>query len=111
MRECCDISSTLIAADGRRRPTRTTVRLAPIALAALAMTSCVTTVRMHSQEELATVTERCGLSLGDVVQFEEEPRLVFLMPVERAEQFVCVRRWARRAHLHLVYMEEEAEPQ
>jgi hypothetical protein len=86
-------------------------RLSVAALAALALGGCVATARMHSQEELAGVTRRCGLPLGDVVQFEEEPRLVFLMRVERAEQFVCVRRWARRQHLHLVYMEEEAEPQ
>jgi hypothetical protein len=83
-------------------------RSSGIACLALALTlaGCATTVRMQSADDLAGVTRRCGLPLGHVSQFEEEPRLVFLMGVERAEQFVCVRRWARRQHLRLVYMEE-----
>ena len=88
-----------------------TCRPSPLVLATLALAGCATTARMHSQEELGGVTRRCGLPLGNVVQFEEEPRLLFLMPVERASQFVCVRRWARRERLRLVYMEEEPEPQ
>ena len=87
-------------------PLHMTRRLSPLALAALALAGCAT-ARMHSEEELAGVTRRCGLPLGDVVQFAEEPRLVFLMRVERASQFVCVRRWARRKHLRLVYMDAE----
>jgi hypothetical protein len=60
---------------------------------------------MHSEEELNVVTRQCGVALGNVVQFEEEPRLLFLMEAEGPEQFVCVRRWARRQSLRLVYME------
>lgn len=83
--------------------------LAGATLAALSLAGCATTARMHSQEELAGVTRRCGVALGDLQQFEEEPRLVFLLPVERAGQFVCVSRWARRRGLRLVYIEEVAE--
>jgi hypothetical protein len=77
-------------------------------LPALSLGGCAT-VRMHGQEELVALSRRCGVALGNVVQFEEEPRLLFLLPVERAGQFVCVSRWARRHRLRLVYM-EEAEP-
>lgn len=75
-------------------------------LAALALAGCATpAARMHSQTELAGVARGCAVPLGTVVQFEEEPRLVFLMEVERPQQLVCVRRWARRQNLRLVYME------
>lgn len=82
----------------------------PVILSLSALAGCAT-ARMHGQEELAGVSRRCAVALGNVVQFEEEPRLLFLMPVERAEQFVCVSRWARRNRLRLVYMEEEVIPE
>ena len=72
---------------------------------AAAVAGCVTTARMHSEDELRAVTQRCGVALGNLAQFEEEPRLVFLLGVETAEEFVCVRRWARRQQLRLVYLE------
>jgi hypothetical protein len=76
----------------------------------VALSGCATTTaRMQSQQELSAVARNCGLPLGHVSQFEEEPRLVFLMIVERPEQLVCVRRWARREHLRLVYIEAEGE--
>lgn len=77
-----------------------------IAVAATALGACATTAaRMHSEEELGAVTRRCGVALGNLAQFEEEPRLLFLLGAEGPEQFVCVRRWARRQSLRLVYME------
>jgi hypothetical protein len=81
--------------------------LAP-ALAALGLAGCAT-VRMHSQEELVAVSRQCGVAFGDLQQFEEEPRLLFLMPVEGPRPFVCVSRWARRHGLRLVYIEEVTE--
>ena len=78
-------------------------------LAALALSGCATAARMQTQQELTAITRSCGLPLGHVSQFEEEPRLVFLMIVERPEQLVCVRRWANREHLRLVYIEAEGE--
>jgi hypothetical protein len=79
-------------------------------LTALALGGCATpAARLHSQTELATVARGCAVPLGNVVQFEEEPRLVFLMEVERPQQLVCVRQWAQRRKLRLVYM-ERAEP-
>lgn len=73
----------------------------------LSLSACATTaaVRMYTPDELAAVTRQCRLALGDLAQFEEEPRLVFLLPVERAEQGLCVSRWARSRGLQLVYLE------
>jgi hypothetical protein len=83
------------------------VKRAAALLLALPLAACATTmpVRMYSADELAAVTRECRLALGDVAQFEEEPRLLFLLPVERAEQGICVSRWAQRRNLRLVYME------
>jgi len=60
---------------------------------------------MHSETELAGVARGCGVALGEIAQFDEEPRLLFLFPVERAGQLMCVSRWARRRGLKVVYME------
>ena len=70
------------------------------------LSACATTARMHSQVELAEVARGCGVALGEIAQFEEEPRLLFLFPVERGRQFVCVSRWARPRGLRVVYMED-----
>ncbi len=80
-------------------------RLALLALA-LPLSACATTARMHSADELAGVGRQCGVALGEIAQFEEEPRLLFLFPVERAGQFVCVSRWARRRGMRVVYLED-----
>lgn len=79
-------------------------RIGCLALA-LPLCACATTARMHSQDELAGVSRTCRVPLGEIAQFEEEPRLLFLFPVERGGQFVCVSRWARRRGLRVVYME------
>lgn len=84
------------------------MRGAAALLLALPLAACATTgmpARMYSADELAKVARDCRLALGDVAQFEEEPRLLFLLPVERADQALCVSRWARRRNLRLVYME------
>jgi hypothetical protein len=72
----------------------------------LALSACATTARMHSQVELAEVARGCAVPVGEIAQFEEEPRLLFLFPVERARQFVCVSRWARPRGLRVVYLED-----
>jgi hypothetical protein len=63
---------------------------------------------MHSETELAAVARQCGITLGEIAQFEEEPRLLFLFPVERGRQFVCVSRWARKRGMRVVYLEDVA---
>ena len=68
----------------------------------LLLTACAT-AQLHTEDQLNTVAQTCGLSFGDVMQDESEKRLLFLMksapsPSERA----CVYRWAHRNHMHLV---------
>lgn len=77
---------------------------------ALALASCATT-RLYDTAELAEVARSCRLALGEVVQFPEEPRLLFLFPVDQPAQLVCVRRWAQRRRLRLVYMESVVREQ
>jgi len=77
-------------------------------LAVSGLSACATTARMHTQTELAAVARRCGVALGEIAQFEEEPRLLFLFPVERARHFVCVSRWARKRGMRVVYLEDVA---
>jgi len=82
---------------------------------AAALSACATTqpVRMYTAQELGAVAQRCGLALGEVVQEEEEPRLLFLFAAAAPERDVrCVRRWSHRRSLHFVHIEAivEAEP-
>ena len=75
-----------------------------ILVAALGLSACVT-ARMHSEAELNSVANECGLALGQVAQDEEEKRLLFVMqdappPAQRA----CVRKWAKRNGLKPVFI-------
>ena len=74
--------------------------------AALSLSACVTPARMHTEAELNTVANECGLSLGQVAQDEEEKRLLFVMqdsvpPAQRA----CVHKWAKRNGLKTVFIQ------
>ena len=82
------------------------VRAGCLAVLVMGLSACATTARMHSLTELAEVARGCGVALGEVAQFEEEPRLLFLFPVERGGQFMCVSRWARKRGLKVVYLED-----
>jgi hypothetical protein len=83
------------------------------ALAATAVLgACATTqpVRMYSSQELGVVAQRCGLALGDVIQEEEEPRILFLFAAGAPDREVrCVRRWSHRRSLHFVHIEAVVE--
>jgi len=77
---------------------------------ALFLSACAT-ARMHSQAELNSVTERCGLAAGELFQDEEEKRLLFLFRVQpTAEERACVARWARKDHLRAVFINAVNEP-
>jgi len=68
----------------------------------LALSACAT-AQMHSEEQLATVAQGCGLSGGDVMQDASETRLLFIMNTGvTAPQRACVYDWAHRNHMHLV---------
>ena len=77
----------------------------------LTLSACVTTARLHSQDELNRVGQRCGVQLGEIFQDESEKRLVFLFkPGATTEQRSCVARWARRNGLKTVFVDNIAFP-
>ncbi len=76
-----------------------------IGCGALVLTGCVS-ARMHSEAELNTVANQCGLALGEVAQDEEEKRLLFIMEANpSAERRICVTKWARRNGLKTVFID------
>ncbi len=78
--------------------------LVPLA-AGLALSSC-TTARMHSQAELNSAGQACGLTYGELIQDEEEKKLLILFrQAPSAEQRRCVYQWARRNSLKLVVID------
>lgn len=67
---------------------------------------------MHSEAQLNEVATACGLSEGDVVQEQEEKRLLFLYRVApEPRQRHCVYQWAHRNHLTLVVINAVNQPQ
>ena len=70
------------------------------------------TAQLHTEAQLNEVARTCGLSYGDVVQEQEEKRLLFLYRVapEPAQRH-CVYQWARRNHLTLVVINAINDPQ
>jgi hypothetical protein len=81
------------------------IPIAAVCAATLSLSACATP-RMHSKQELSTVELKCGLSVGELVQEDELKKVLFLYrvgptPAERA----CVHKWARKNHLHLVYID------
>jgi hypothetical protein len=80
-------------------------------LATLALTACAT-AQMHSEAQLNEVALACGLSYGEVMQDEQEKRLLFLFRVApEPRKRHCVYRWARRNHLRLVVIDAVNQPQ
>ena len=83
-----------------------------VAVAATLATSACATAQMHSDEQLNSVAQGCGLSIGEIMQDESEKRLLFLMRSEpTSQQRACVYRWAHRNHLRLVILKIVTEPQ
>ena len=79
-----------------------------ILAAAAALTACAT-ARMHDQASLNSVALECGMTYGDLIQDEEEKRLVFSLKSNiSAGQRACVTNWARRKHLKAVFVSMEA---
>jgi hypothetical protein len=75
----------------------------PIAI--LSLSACATP-RMHSQEELNSAGLACGLTYGELIQDEEEKKLLILFREKPpAAQRSCVYRWAKQRHLKLVVID------
>ena len=78
-----------------------------IALASLALTACAT-ARMHDQQALNGVALGCGMTYGELLQDEQEKRLLIALKNDiSASQRRCVVQWARKNHLKLVFVHIE----
>ena len=77
----------------------------------LILSSCAT-AQLHTEAQLNEVAVTCGLSVGDVVQEQEEKRLLFLYrSAPEPRQRHCVYQWAHRNHLTLVVINAVNDPQ
>ena len=71
---------------------------------ALLLSACVT-AQMHTEAELNTVTRQCGLALGELIQDEEQKKLLLaIRQTPTVEQRACVAKWARRNGLKPVFV-------
>ena len=71
----------------------------------LALSACVSP-RMHTEAELNDVTRACGLALGELIQDDEQKKLLLaIRQAPSAEQRVCVAKWARRNGLKAVFVD------
>jgi len=71
----------------------------------VALSACATPAQMHSEEQLNAVALGCGLALGELIQDEEQKKLLLLVhnnPSTRER--VCVYQWARRNGLKAVFV-------
>jgi hypothetical protein len=83
------------------------VRHATIApVGAIILLSACATPRMHSQAELNSAGLACGLSYGELIQDEEEKKLLIMFrAAPTPERRNCVYKWARKNHLKLVVID------
>ena len=80
-------------------------------LAVLSVSACAT-ARMHTQEELNVASLGCGLSYGELIQDEEEKKLLIMFRQSPSpEQRRCVYKWARRNALKLVVVDSIQFPE
>jgi hypothetical protein len=71
----------------------------------LTLSACATPARLHTEAELNTVAQGCGLALGELVQDESEKKLLLLIRNRPSfEQRLCVAKWARRNGLKTVFL-------
>ena len=71
----------------------------------LVLSACATP-RMHTQAELNTAGQACGLTYGELIQDEEAKKLLILFRQAPAPaQRRCVYQWARKNHLKLVVID------
>ncbi len=79
-----------------------------ILVGALALSACAT-AKMHDQQALNSVALGCGMTYGELIQDEEEKRLLIALKNNiNASQRACVVTWARRNHLKAVFVSMES---
>ena len=71
----------------------------------LTIAACAST-RMHTQDELNSASRACGLTYGELIQDDEEKRLLIMFRASPSpEHRQCVYQWARKNHLKLVVID------
>jgi hypothetical protein len=82
------------------------MRGALILAATSVLSACATPARMHDEAQLNCVALGCGLALGELIQDESEKKLLLMIRQEpRADQRLCVAKWARKNGLRAVFVE------
>jgi hypothetical protein len=77
----------------------------------LALSACAT-ARMHSQAELNNAGLACGLTYGELIQDDEEKKLLIMFrAAPTPEHRSCVYKWARKHHLKLVVIDSIQFPE
>lgn len=72
---------------------------------ALSLSACATPARMHDQSALNTVALGCGLTYGELIQDDEQKKLLLLIHQDPTpQQRICVARWARHNGLRTVFV-------
>ena len=67
---------------------------------------------MHTQAELNTAGQACGLTYGELIQDEEEKKLLIMFrAAPTPEKRRCVYDWARKNHLKLVVIDAISFPE
>ena len=81
------------------------MRLLAVSALALVISACVTPARMHDEAQLNTVATGCGMALGELIQDEEQKKLLLVIRQEpTAQQRACVAQWAKRNGLRTVFV-------
>ena len=81
-------------------------------LSVLALSACVTPARMHTEAQLNEIATGCGLALGELIQDDEQKRLLLMVRQDPTqEQRVCVAKWARRNGLKAVFVDNIQFPE
>ena len=74
-------------------------------VATLMLSACATPARMHDEAQLNAVALGCGLALGELIQDEEQKKLLLMVRQDPSvAQRACVARWARRNRLKAVFV-------
>jgi hypothetical protein len=73
--------------------------------ALLFVSACATPARMHTDEQLNRIAVGCGLALGDLIQDDEQKKLLLMVHQNpSAGQQTCVVQWARKNGLKTVFV-------
>jgi hypothetical protein len=83
------------------------VRGLAIILGAFALSACAT-AKLHDQQALNTIALGCGMTYGELLQDEQEKRLLIALKNDiSASQQRCIVQWARKNHLKPVFVHIE----